>query len=180
MSNDVRCRPRTIVHKLPLDFHSIIALRLVFCVLPSCGPTVLPSYVMRFLPSYVLKPCACHSTSCVLSFCRLAFPFDVRLISVQPLSGLRSTSVWFSFDVRLLLVIPNDTPYSSNYTLCWNFVGRVLYYCKILGHGTTPCPRMMRALSLIQSQDISYEVTHNPLNQYLWVHDLSDGTMKHL
>jgi hypothetical protein len=43
----------------------------------------------------------------------------------------------------------------------------VLYCYKILGHGTTPCPWMMRALSLKQSPGISYEVTHNPLSQYL-------------
>ncbi len=49
-----------------------------------------------------------------------------------------------------------------------------------MGHGTTPCPRMMRALLLIQNQGISYEVTHNPLNQSFWVHDLHDDTIKHL
>jgi len=47
------------------------------------------------------------------------------------------------------------------------FVTSALYRYKILGHGTTPCPRMMRALPLIQSQGINYEVTHIPLNQYL-------------
>jgi hypothetical protein len=38
---------------------------------------------------------------------------------------------------------------------------------------------MMKVLLLIQSQGISYEVTHNPLNQYFWVHDLHNGTIKH-
>ncbi len=39
---------------------------------------------------------------------------------------------------------------------------------------------MMRTLPLNQSQGINYEVTHNHLNQFFWVHDLHDNTIKHL
>ncbi len=56
----------------------------------------------------------------------------------------------------------------------------MLYCYKILGHGITPCLRMMRGLPLIQRQGINYKITHNPLNQYLWAHDLHDSIIKHL
>jgi hypothetical protein len=41
------------------------------------------------------------------------------------------------------------------------FVASALYCYKILGHGTTPCPWMMKALPFNQSQSISYEVTQS-------------------
>jgi len=41
------------------------------------------------------------------------------------------------------------------------------YSYKILGHGTTPCPQMMKALPLSQSQGINYEVTHDHLSRFL-------------
>jgi hypothetical protein len=43
-----------------------------------------------------------------------------------------------------------------------------------------PCLRMMRTLLLSPNQGISYKVTHNHLSQFLWTHDLQDGTIKHL
>ncbi len=55
-----------------------------------------------------------------------------------------------------------------------------MYCYKILGHGTTPCPRMMKALPFNQSQGFNYEVTHNHLSQFHWAHDLHDDTIKRL
>ncbi len=72
-----------------------------------------------------------------------------------------------SIDVRPLPFIPMDAPYFSNLMLCQNFVASALYCYKILGHGITPCPRMMRALPLNQSQGISYKITHNHLSRFL-------------
>ncbi len=54
----------------------------------------------------------------------------------------------------------------------------VLYCYKLLGHGTTQCPRMMKALPFSQSPGINYEIKHNPLSRLLWAHDLHDGTIK--
>ncbi len=59
-------------------------------------------------------------------------------------------------------------------------VSSALYFYKILGHGITPCLWMMKALLFNQSQGINYEVTHNHLSQFLWAHNLHDGTIKHL
>jgi len=53
-----------------------------------------------------------------------------------------------------------------------------MYCYKILGHGITPCPRMMKALSFNDNQGINYEVTHNHSSRFLWTHDLHDGTIK--
>jgi hypothetical protein len=61
-----------------------------------------------------------------------------------------------------------------------NFVASVLYYYKILGLGTTPCLRMMKARLLNKSQGISYEVTHNHLSGFLWIHNLHNNTIKRL
>ncbi len=85
-----------------------------------------------------------------------------------------------SIDVRPLPFIPVDIIYYSNCMLCWNFVTNVLYYYKILGHGTTPCRQMMKALPLNQSQGINYEITHNHLSRFLCARDLHNGTIKHL
>jgi hypothetical protein len=49
-----------------------------------------------------------------------------------------------------------------------------------VGHGTTPCPRMMKTLRVSQNQGISYEVTHNHLSRFLWAHDFHNGTIKRL
>ncbi len=46
-------------------------------------------------------------------------------------------------------------------------ISNALNFYKILGHGTTPCPQMIKALSLSQSQGISYKATHNHLSQFL-------------
>jgi hypothetical protein len=42
-----------------------------------------------------------------------------------------------------------------------------LYCYKFLGHGTTTCPWMMRALPFIQGQGINYKVAHNHLSRFL-------------
>ncbi len=49
-----------------------------------------------------------------------------------------------------------------------------------MGHGTTPCPWMMRALLLSQSQGIKYEITHNHLSWFFWAHNFHNSTIKHL
>jgi hypothetical protein len=47
-----------------------------------------------------------------------------------------------------------------------------------LWQGITHRPRMMKTLPLSQSPSISYEVTHNLLSQFLWVHNLHDDSIK--
>jgi hypothetical protein len=137
------CRPTAAIYVLRL---------VVLCFAPCCFASyALPSYV---LPFRVL-------------FFHPAFSSDICLISVQASSKLRWMSVWPPCDVCVSRVIPNNALYSSNYTLCENFIVSVVYYHKILGHGTTPCPRMMIALPLNQSPGINYEVTHNPLSRFL-------------
>ncbi len=79
-------------------------------------------------------------------------------------------NIIFTFYVHILTTIGNAR----------NNICPVLYCYKFWGHGTTPCPQMMKALSLSQSQGISYEVTHNHLNRFLWAHHLHDDTIKHL
>ncbi len=137
------CRPATTIYVLRL---------VVLCLAPYCFTAyALSSYV---LPFRVL-------------FFRPAFSSDICLISVQPSSDFRWTFDWPLCDVCVSRVIPNNALYSSNYTLCENFIVSVVYYHKILGHGTTPCPRMMIALPFNQSPRINYEVTHNPLSRFL-------------
>jgi hypothetical protein len=144
----------TIIRPTPCRLATAIyVLRLVIL---RFAPCYFASYA---LPSYVLL-------SHVLFF-RPAFSSDICLISIQPSSELRWTFVWPPCDVCVSQVIPNNALYSSNYTLCENFIVNVVYYHKILGHGTTPCPWMMISLPLNQSPGISYEVTHNPLSRFL-------------
>jgi hypothetical protein len=115
-----------------------------------------------------------------LSFCPTFIPI---LSNVHQCPSIRSVlSIWPfpSTNIRSSPFIPIDTPYSSNDMLCWNFVSSALYYYKILEHGTTPCPRMMRALSLSQNQGINYEVTHNHLSRFLWAHKFHNITIKRL
>jgi len=82
------------------------------------------SYV---LPSYVLCSAILHL---VILLSYLFHPTSVWLRS-----DLRLTSVWPPTDVRLSPVIPDDTPYSSNWMLCSNLVANALYCYKTLGMG---------------------------------------------
>jgi hypothetical protein len=118
----------------------------------------------------------------------------VVLSSSQLPSTIRSPSVKFCpsnfvcplTSVYLLPFIPIDTLYVSNrmyiriqYRI-FQIVSSVLYWYKILGHGTTPCLWMMRTLLLSQSQGISYEVAQYHLSWFLWIQNLHDGTIKRL
>jgi hypothetical protein len=92
--------------------------------------------------------------------------FHLMVISFHPTTILfRSMAVPFK-DVHSLFILV-DAPYSLNRTLCYNFVGSVLYCYKIQGNGTTPCPWMLRVIPLSQSLGINYEITHNPLSRFL-------------
>jgi hypothetical protein len=173
----------------PSNFRPSRNFRPMFVGLSSCAlssyvirPTIIhpapcrPAAVVYVLRPVVLRVAPCYFASYALSsyvlpsrvlFFRHAFSSDICLIFVQPSSDLRWTFVWPSCDVCVSRVIPHNALYSSNYTLCENFIVSVVYYHKILGHGTTPCPQMMIALPFNQSPRINYEVTHNPLSRFL-------------
>jgi len=97
------------------------------------GPTsVHPTFVQRLL-TFTRRP-----STFVPTFVQF-HPFD-------PFRPLMFVHKHPSTNVCPLSFIPVNTPYSSNRMLYYNFVASALYYYKILGHGTTPCSRMMRAL----------------------------------
>jgi len=149
----------TIIRPAPCRLATAIyVLRLVILRL---APYCFASYA---LTSYALLSCVLPSH---VLFFHPAFSSDICLIPIQPSFEFRWTFIWPPCDVYVSRVIPNNALYSSNYTLCENFIVSVVYYHKILGHGTTPCPRMMISLPLNQSPGISYEVTHNPLSRFL-------------
>jgi hypothetical protein len=142
----------------PFDFHwTFVGRSFKFCpttILSYCHiafwrPTSYCSVVLRLT---VLL--SCLSMRCLFDFCSTFVQpsLDIRLTSV------RCLFIAGHFQRRIIFL---------NCTLSYNFVASVVYYHKILGHGTTPCPRMMKALPLSQSPNISYEVTHNPLSQFL-------------
>jgi hypothetical protein len=135
----------------PAYYHTNVPCPCVLC------PTILSSSILMF---YIL-------TSYALLFC----PTTVQLSSDLCPAFVRRLSVVIHCRHRTIF---------SNRTLCQNLVVKVLYYYKIVGHGTTPCPRTMKVLLLIQSQGMSYKVTHNLLNQYLWVHNLHNDIIKPL
>jgi len=97
-------------------------------------------------------------------------------INVCPSMSVRRCS---SLSMRHILQIICTMYIRIKYRIL-QIISSALYFYKILGHGTTPCPQMMRALLLNQSQSINYEVTHNHLKWFLWTHNLHDGTIKRL
>jgi hypothetical protein len=147
-----------------------------------------------------------HSLSFGLMF--VVVQFDVHCRFVRCLLPLHATFVTFLFNFVRLVRSVHRCPltnvcasmsachrssllthcivqiiciaYKSIWYRIFQTVSSDLYYYKILGYGTTVCPRMMKALSVGQSQGISYNVTHNHVNQFIWAHDLHDGTMKRL
>jgi len=181
----------------------MISQTFVKCAFDLCPTFIQVSFSKSSIPSNTHGEGSIRfDYSSVLSNGR-SIPFDIRDHFIRRSSSFHSTFVTVLSDVHprsiwhpsssICLVssihrrpfidihspfIPIDTPYSSNCTLCYNFVASALYCYKILGHGTTPCPWMMRALLLSQSPSMSYEVTPHPLNQFLSTHDLHDGTIK--
>lgn len=103
----------------PTDIHRT-SIQLSSCRPTPCHPT--PSRPASFtksscaLPFYVLHPNIMRPT--VLPFCHPIFSSNICLTFVQPSFNLRWTFFWPPRDVCLTLVIPNDTPYSSNHRLC--------------------------------------------------------------
>jgi len=107
----------------------------------------------NFRLTVILRPMSYLLTSCILPSCLFIWlSFDVCLTLVQRLSltgHSRRHTIFFKLYVGLELC-------SKWFVLLQNFV-----------HGTTPCPEMMKALSFSESPNISYEVTQNPLSQFL-------------
>jgi hypothetical protein len=116
-------------------------------------------------------------------------PFDVRQtsiglpsnfvhqrssIDVHPLTSVRCCS--FPSTHRILQII--CTTYICSQYHIFQTISNVLYFYKNLGHGTTPCLQIMKALSFSQRQSISYETTCNHLSRFIWTHNLHDGTIK--
>jgi len=124
----------------------------VLDILLSCCPASCA------LPSYTLRLDVLHS---VILFFFIRHLFDFRPTFVRP-----SLDVCLTFTQRLL-----GASYSQRQIVLFKsyivFLASAVYYHKILGHGTTPCPWMMKALPLSQSPGISYKITHNPLSRFL-------------
>jgi len=129
--------PRTFIKLLSIEPSSVHGFPSNVCWIGVLHLVVLPS-------CYLCSAILCPTFYCLV-FCRLVISSDIHSSSF----------------------IPIDTSYSLNHMLCWNFVVSSLYCYKILGHGTTSCLQMMRALPLSQSPSINYEVTHNPLSRFL-------------
>jgi hypothetical protein len=138
------------------------------------GCHIASSIVMMFMG--VLQHCGV-----VTSFVLLP-PSDFRPMFIELLFDFRPTSIE--------LPSTNYHPQTSIHRRpsivvhIWYYIfqtiSNALYCYKILGHGTTWCPRMMRALPLSRSRNISYKITHNHLSWFFWVHDLHNDTIKRL
>jgi hypothetical protein len=165
--------------------------------LSSCHPTsyvltfyVLLSYVLHLascaLSSYVLRPAVLCTVLSSYLFIQHLFDFrptfvqlslDICLTFAQHLLDFRATfvgplrNVCWTFAQRLLdlraTFVERGLFPTTHCIIRIVFLASVVYYHKILGHKTTPCPRMMRALPLGQNLGISYEVTHNCLSRFL-------------
>jgi len=146
-------RPWTFVRQTFVYWTFVHPETLIWCLL-DFRPAVLRPAILCFI---VLLP------TVMSSYLFIWHLFDF----VRPSSNFRWTFVWPTCNVCESQVIPNDALYFSNRTLCLNFVASAVYYHKILGHGPTPCPRMMKTLLLNQSPGISYKITHNPLSRFL-------------
>jgi hypothetical protein len=140
--------------KLLLDFHlTYIELLSNFrlIVLSSWRIVTLTSYRVAVLTYCHINVLSCYHTV-IMSSCHFVVPFNLHPTFVRHLSVVVH-SFRHTIFFKLYFV----------FELCnW-----VLYCYKILGHGTTPCPWMKRAVPLKQSPGISYEITHNPLNRFL-------------
>jgi hypothetical protein len=124
------------------NFHYVMLMYYHTNIFSCCRPNVLPHLCHVVLSSNAML----YYHSDVLSCCHIAVLLFCYFI--QP-----------SSNVCPLPFVFIEALYSS--------ITGVLYWYKILGHGTTPCPRMMRAILLNQSPSINCEVTHNPSSRFL-------------
>jgi hypothetical protein len=136
----------------------------------------IPSQI-RSMSVAIMSNIRCKSVWRLSQFCLISFTvsFNVHqrpFVRFHPFSPFSSTNVCSSSFIRptpfvhwhpSIVVHPHRRTVFLNHILCSNFVASALYYYKILGHGTTPCPQMMRALPFNQIQNMSYKVTHNHL-----------------
>ncbi len=102
-------------------------------------------HLSDFHPTIVLPSCvlsSCTLSSYVLPFYHPVFSSYIYLTFIRPSLDVRLTSA------RCL----SGAGYSQRHTVFFKsyvvFLASDVYYHKILGHGTTPCPRMMKALPL--------------------------------
>ncbi len=143
-----------------------LAISALVVILVYCSHTLTNHYHQQ-IHKLVQNHCSqqllhghCLHTLCFFSFFSIQFNFR-NLFSVTyvesgkfflALSFLGFFCLMVFCVLELLPFILVNASYSSNHMLCQNFVVSALYYYKILGHGTTPCPWMMKALPLNQSQ----------------------------
>jgi len=149
-----------ILHPIILRTSSYALSSYVFVILRPASwrptPTALHPII---LPFYLFIRCSFYFWS---TFVQPSF--DVHLTSFQRSSVVNHSQRHTRF-FKLYVVLELC---SQCFVLLQNF-----------RHGTTPCLQMMKVLLLNQSPSINYEVTHNPLSEFLYGHDLHNVTIKH-
>ncbi len=94
-----------------------------------------------------------------MSFCPRAFIHRLSFIAICSLPFILIDALYSSncmYYVHVYLI-----PYSSNHIQCF------VFFYKILGHGKTPCPQMMRTNTTQLELSISYGATYSHLSQFL-------------